>query len=256
MEHIIEKIKDADLVLVGIGEEFDLVDSIKKTPNYMEIAAKTERKWILPYVMKILLEEQKENSKEVYSYLENCLDRKKYFVVSTCLDGMLEDTNLKQERIVSPCGGYRKLQCGEACSTDLYELSEKVIKQVQKYILGACDEDEIEEPVCPQCGKPLIFNNIGAAEYVEAGYMEQWQTYTKWLQGTINRKVCVLELGVGIKYPTVIRWPFEKITFFNQKSEFYRVHSKLYQMTEEIKERGHGICQEPREFLKELSNGF
>ena len=55
-----------------------------------------------------------------------------------------------------------------------------------------------------------------------------------------------------MKYPTVIRWPFEKITFFNQKAELFRVHNRLYQISEEIKERGHGICQEPSDFLKEL----
>ena len=59
----------------------------------------------------------------------------------------------------------------------------------------------------------------------------------RYLQGTINKKVCLLEIGVGMKYPSVIRWPFEKITFYNQKSELFRVHSRLYQISEEIKDR-------------------
>ena len=101
-----------------------------------------------------------------------------------------------------------------------------------------------------------MFNNLNAENYLEEGYLDQWAVYKKWLQGTVNKKVCILELGVGMKYPTVIRWPFEKITFFNQKAELFRVHSRLYQMTEEIKERGFGICQSPQVFLKELSNEF
>ena len=86
--------------------------------------------------------------------------------------------------------------------------------------------------------------------------MDKWMTYKKWLQGTVNKKLCILELGVGMKYPTVIRWPFEKVAFFNQKSEFFRIHSKLYQMPEELGGRGTGIQQSPQKFLKELSNYF
>ena len=80
-----------------------------------------------------------------------------------------------------------------------------------------------------------------------------WQIYNKWLQGTINKKLCILELGVGMRFPTVIRWPFEKVTYFNQKATLFRVHSKLYQITEEIKDRSFGIESDPMEILKELS---
>ena len=95
----------------------------------------------------------------------------------------------------------------------------------------------------------MVYNNIKVQNYVEEGYLELWNRYKKWLQGTVNRKLCVLELGVGMKYPSVIRWPFEKIVFFNQKSSFFRVHSKLYQLTEEISERGYKIKEKPIDFL-------
>ena len=63
----------------------------------------------------------------------------------------------------------------------------------------------------------------------------------------------LLELGTGMKFPTVIRWPFEKITYFNNKSLLIRVHSRLFQTTEEIKDRSTGIEYNPVEFVKELS---
>ena len=56
-----------------------------------------------------------------------------------------------------------------------------------------------------------------------------------------------------MKFPTVIRWPFEKITYFNNKSLLIRVHSRLFQTTEEIKDRSTGIEYNPVEFVKELS---
>ena len=123
----------------------------------------------------------------------------------------------------------------------------------------ADDEEKISlyrRPVCPHCGRPLVFNNVDASKYIEDEYLGIWAVYRKWLQGTVNKAVCLLEIGVGMKYPTVIRWPFEKITYYNQKAELFRIHSRLYQVTEEISGRGHGICRRPEEFLKEMSEVF
>ena len=76
-----------------------------------------------------------------------------------------------------------------------------------------------------------------------------WDKYTKWLQGTLNRNVLILELGVGLKYPGVIRFPFEKAAYFNKKADFIRVHGRLYQMTEELGDKGISIAQNAVGFL-------
>ena len=79
--------------------------------------------------------------------------------------------------------------------------------------------------------------------------MPQWEKYTKWLQGTLNRNLCVLELGAGMQFPQIIRFPFEKVAYFNQKSRFFRIHSKLYQLTEELREKGVSIAENSVDFL-------
>jgi len=256
MEHITEQIKEADLVLVGIGEEMDLHKQIRTDERYLMAQEMEKDRWMLPFIEKILLREWEEKGREAYQNLAKCLHGKNYFVVSLCLDDAWKGTELNEERIVKPCGGYDKLQCSEKCSSDLYEVPDELLGQIQECLLTGGSRNEVQEPVCPACQKPLVFNNINAANYLEEGYMDKWLIYRKWLQGTVNKKVCILELGAGMKYPTVIRWPFEKIAFFNQKSQMFRVHSRLYQITEEIKERGYGIRQNPVDFLKELSNGF
>ena len=67
-------------------------------------------------------------------------------------------------------------------------------------------------------------------------------------------KACILELGAGMEYPSVIRFPFEKVAFFNQKSVFYRVHGKLPFLTEELSERGFSIKTDAITFLSEEGN--
>ena len=76
-----------------------------------------------------------------------------------------------------------------------------------------------------------------------------WDKYTKWLQGTLNRNVLILELGVGLKYPGVIRFPFEKAAYLNKKADIIRVHGRLYQMTEELGDKGISIAQNAVAFL-------
>ncbi len=214
MSLLIEKIKDAELVLVGIGEEYELsYEELKKDGEAAQIR------------------------KALYQKLAELLKEKNYFVISLCTDGYIRQCGLDDKRIAEPCGNYRYLQCSEKCTVDLYEA-------------------DSGRSVCPSCGKSLVFNRIAetGAKYVEEGYLGQWGIYTKWLQGTVNRKVCILEMGVGMQFPTVIRFPFEKIAFFNQKASFFRVHSRLYQVTEEIKEKSYAMQATLEEFLKELSD--
>ena len=255
-EHIINSIKEAQLVLIGIGEEFDLKKLIRQDKRYQEVIEGLANEWLIPFVEKAFLEKAGNEYLEAYKQLAHCLQDKNYFIVSLCQDGFIRLSGLDTVRMVEPCGTYDKLQCSEGCSRDLYNVPEELKEQVNLWLQGEISETEIERPVCLGCGKPLEFNLVETANYNEDGYLEKWQKYKLWLQGTVNKKLCVLELGVGMKYPTVIRWPFEKVVYFNQKAELFRVHSKLYQMTEEIKDKGFGICSKPVDFVKELYNKF
>lgn len=229
-----EFLKDADMVLVGIGETFqDKFEGVEvedeKNPTIFE---EFSRK-------KYLDSCSDDEVMQAYEKLEKLLEGKNYFVVTLCTDGKIFKTNIKPDRIVTPCGSYSFLQCEEVCSDDIYPL--------EKY------EELLEngkEPFCPKCGKKLVMNHIGIKKYSEEGYLKKWNLYIKWLQGSLNKKICVIELGVGMKYPTVIRWPFEKVTFINNKAKFVRVHEQLYQLTEDIKEKGSSIKENPVDFLR------
>ena len=228
-----EYIEDADLVLVGIGEKFQ--DKFEST----EVADEKNPTIFEEYSRKKYLDACDDDVVEAYRKLEKLIEGKNYFIVTLCNDDKIFKTNIKPERIVAPCGSYQLLQCEDVCTEDIYFIS---------------DYEEIltngEEPKCPHCGKNLIVNRLGCKKYSEEGYLKKWNLYTKWLQGTLNKKVCILELGVGMKYPTVIRWPFERVAFINEKAKFLRVHEFLYQLTEEIKEKGISLETNPIELLR------
>lgn len=251
-----EKIADAELVLIGIGEEFNEdFHKIGQYPHLMkeleEIDFTESMAWAVPFVEKAYLEEEKEaETVQAYRNLYELVKDKNYFIVTTCIDGHIENAGFDTGKIVEPCGNYARLQCSEKCSNELWD-SESWQSAIKKQLEQAETLKGIERPVCPHCGKPLVFNNIVNENYVEEGYLPQWEKYTKWLQGTVNKKLCILELGVGMQLPNIIRWPFEKVAFYNQKASFFRINEKLYQLTEKIGEKGISIEGNARDYLLE-----
>lgn len=258
-----DAVKEADLVLVGIGTEFaESFQEMFEQPFYKklidEAQSEDNAEQICQYLKYHYLRKN-ENSTIISAYnsLADILDGKNYFVVSLCTDDYIYKSKLDQKKIVTPCGGYRAFQCGKECVTDqeplFYDIN--VFDELFLSIESSRGElSNIDFPVCAECCRPLWFNQIGTPEYKEEGYLPQWEYYTKWLQGTLNKKLCILELGAGMQYPQIIRFPFEKVTFFNQKALLFRVHSKLYQMTEELKDKGFSIAENPIDFL--LKNSF
>lgn len=241
-EEILQKIAEADMVLVGIGEEFEDNRVLKNIEQYRSLREQQEKDcaWMIPATNRCLL---KQSDSKVYlalNRLAKLLEGKNYFVVSITTNEVTADSMIRQDRVVMPCGGSRNLQCVNGCEGGILENPK-------------FDEALIWEPVgkCPVCGERLIYNNIYSEKYDENGYLPRWNLYTKWLQGTLFRKICILELGVGMQCPSVIRFPFEKVGYFNQKADFVRVNEHLYQMTSELGERGISVAMNAIDWLLE-----
>lgn len=203
LEQIRQSIEQAQMVLVGIGTEFAVKEEAQEDPFFTELAKTAQTDPAAAALLAFHKSQKKaggckkEQVQKAYEVLADLLKDKNYFVISLCEDGLLEQSGLKKDRILTPA------------------------KE---------GEEETDGGVYPA---------------------DSWETYTKWLQGTLNRNLVILELGVGMEMPQLIRFPFEKVAYFNQKSCLYRVHSHLYQMTEEIKERGYSVPVHPVTLLLE-----
>lgn len=251
-EELIGKVKDAECVLIGIGEEFNeeftqigLHADLVKLLN--QIDGKEELDWIIPFLEKKYLEEEAYSENlSAYQKLYDLVKDKNYFIVSTCIDGMIEKVGFDKEKIVQPCGNYHFLQCSRKCDHSLYE-----VETYLETVISNMKQEKYDVPVCPNCGAPLVFNQVTQGNYVEEGYLPQWEKYTKWLSATLNRKLCILELGVGMDFPTVIRSPFEKVGFFNMKASFFRINENHSEIPEDMGEKGISIQMNAKLFLNE-----
>lgn len=259
---ILDKIGHSDKILVGLGEEFDDIRSLRQVPEYEKgsgILKNAGYDWLIPAWNEFW--RQRQGDSHIVSALEKLavlLEGKDIFVVSTSINGRIAESGL---RTVMPCGSLEKKQCAEGCVGTLQDITEKDhLRLWQGFELLAdksstCDGD-VQKLFglgkCPECGKSLVLNTVYTKNYNENGYLEQWNQYTTWLQGTLHHSLLVLELGVGMQFPSVIRWPFEKAAFFNHKAFFGRVNEKLYQLTEELSGKGCGISINAIDWLNQL----
>lgn len=255
MQEIREKVREAEFVLVGLGEGFQYDwSALQSDARYREIEAEVgedeNHRWIVPFLQKMALRQgMEERWKKAYQALAALLAGKNYFVLSLCMDDYLYGTGLDEGRLATPCGGFRRMQCDDNCAGDLMDMPEAVYEAALQYYRGELPFERLEEPRCAKCGGKLRFNQLGVSRYAQEGYLEQWSRYTRWLQGTVNRKLCMLELGAGMAYPGIVRFPFEKMARYNKKAFLCRIHPLLSQLGEEIAGQGRGIAENPVDFL-------
>lgn len=202
---VMEKIKEAQKVLIGIGKEWALRDD-EKDIRFCHLTDPSQA-----------------DLKAAYEALYDLIKEKDYYIVTTLTDGAVYEMPFDKNRIVAPCGNIHWRQCSKACTKDIWE------------------ESEVPDDVCPHCKAPLTGNTIKAETYIEEGYLPRWKDYMKWQTGTINRSLVILELGEGFATPTVMRWPFEKIIYFNRKSRLYRINESFYQLPKEAEECGVSV---------------
>ena len=261
-EQLNQAVIDADLVLVGLGEEWvldeeDILKDLSGKNNVlyeMFLYAKKDerfRKLCSFFIAYYYDEYIPDILKNAYKNLLKILEGKNYFIVSLTVDSYLKKMGFKEGRYVNPCGTYEKMQCEEGCDKKLVS-SYGLVNEIKTMLNSAdCMGQGIEKLLeqclelvsryqCESCAADLNFNLLDTKKYLEEGYLEQWQIYMKWLQGTLNKNLCVIEAGVGMKLPSVIRWPFEKTVFYNQKANMFRIHEKFYQVNEEVAERAYG----------------
>ena len=170
----------------------------------------------------------------LYEKIDRLIKEKDYFIITTVTDGEILKSPLEPGRVTAPCGNVTWRQCSKSCTRNIWE------------------PGEVADDICPYCKAPMTGNTIEAENYIEEGYLPQWNAYTGWLAGTLNKNLVILELGVGFETPTVIRWPFEKTVSVNRKSRMYRIHGTFAQLPEEIKERAEGISENSAEFFRYL----
>ena len=180
MSDFLNQLENADLVLVGLGEEFDgtFGSGHKEYETIKEQLSNMERFDLIPLAMELYRKEQNQVIKNALQKLKELLDQKNYFIVSTSLNPLLSDIDWREGRIVKPCGDLKLLQCSKGCEEVLQEADTEIINSIKKNwdeTTDACKNAERLVEItqnllgkCSNCGSSMIFNTIYADKYNEA----------------------------------------------------------------------------------------
>ncbi|WP_167954696.1 hypothetical protein [Anaerosporobacter faecicola] len=268
IELIKEKLQEADYVLVGCG--FDLEKNLTNLEEqYYEpvskmgitsketLAEKVQEKEAVEWIDAILKSwYQKNHTLPVYQQLYETIKEKNYFILSMNTSQYLLQAGFDEKKIVMPCGNEGLFQCSKSCTHKIEENESYVadfVKRLPEILPELQMGRSIQEymPLCETCKERLTFNVRSQVEtYVEEGYLPQWQAYMQWIARTLNRKLVLLELDVNFTLPSLIRWPFEKNAYINNKALLVRVNKTFPQLSEEIHGKGVPVPMSAEEFLE------
>ncbi|WP_458405653.1 SIR2 family NAD-dependent protein deacylase [Methanobrevibacter sp.] len=159
---------------------------------------------------------------KVYQKLRKLVENKEYFVITTNVESQFWINGFEDERIFATQGDYGLLQCGKACHDKLYPNENQVYEWLENTNDFKIDSELI--PYCPVCGEEMDLNLRKDNYFVEDKKWHQMnRNYYNFLKN-IDGKFVFLEIGVGFNTPTIIRYPFEQMTYNNEDATLIRLN--------------------------------
>jgi O-acetyl-ADP-ribose deacetylase (regulator of RNase III)/NAD-dependent SIR2 family protein deacetylase len=152
--------------------------------------------------------------------LASNFDKEKYFVRTSNADGLFAANGFPPDRIATPQGQYKYVQCFAKCRPDavfpMAEYLENALPFIDPETQSLTDPSLI--PHCRFCGTELTLCVRGGSYFNEAPFCKQEEAFDDFLEEIEHKNihggeptVVVLELGVGLNTPSVLRWPNEEL---------------------------------------------
>lgn len=159
----------------------------------------------------------------LYKEILELVKNKKYFVITTNVDDQFYKAGFDKDRIFATQGSYAYIQCSCACHDKIYNATDMVKEMVEN--IKDCKTPSELVPKCPVCGENMEVNLRKDAYFVQDdNWYRQDEKYGKFLDNTKDKKVLLLELGVGFNTPGIIRHPFEQMVYNNDKWNLVRIN--------------------------------
>ena len=176
----------------------------------------------------------------LYTELYDIVKNKEYFVLTTNVDHQFYKAGFDEKRIFATQGDYGKIQCQKACHPKTYDAKD-LFRKMDKARRNCLIPSEFV-PKCPVCGGNMAMNLRCDNFFVEdEAWHEAADRYAGFLEQNKDKKVVLLELGVGFNTPIIIRFPFEKMVRENSSYSLIRLNMDEAVVPESFGERAIGI---------------
>ncbi|KAK6202754.1 uncharacterized protein RJT21DRAFT_125282 [Scheffersomyces amazonensis] len=138
-----------------------------------------------------------------------------YFVATTNADGFFFKNDFDLHKVFNPQGSYDWIQCSNKCTPDSYTRFGPIVEKVKPFIDPKTNllPDESYIPHCDRCGAEMILCLRGGNYFNDKPFTAGKLGYKSFLNKIIkeNAQATIIELGVGLNTPSVLRWPNEEL---------------------------------------------
>ena len=115
-------------------------------------------------------------------------------------------------------GDFSYCQCSQPCLDDIWENSE-LVKKLTGYLVGVRLPEEAV-PRCLDCGRvlvPWVRDDTFLEGTLWQDNLHRYHRFLRrWIMDQTDKKVLLLELGVGEMTPSIIKLPFWELTAKNE----------------------------------------
>ncbi|MBO5076401.1 MAG: Sir2 silent information regulator family NAD-dependent deacetylase [Clostridia bacterium] len=199
----------------------------------------------------ILINRYMDAPKPVYNELLALVKDKDYFVITTNVDHCFQKAGFDKKRLFYTQGDYGLFQCTGPCCNETFDNREMIVRMVEGQKDGKVPPELF--PKCPNCGRPLTLNLRSDDSFIEDyGWVEAAQRYDQFLREHEGNRVLFLELGVGFNTPSIIKYPFWRMTLNNPNATYACVNYGESFTLEEIADRSVCIDGDIGETIRQL----
>ena len=175
----------------------------------------------------------------VYDTLLSLVQGQDYFVLTTNVDHQFQLAGFDKHRLFYTQGDYGLWQCSKPCCQVTYD-NESAVRQMTAEQREMRIPSELV-PRCPRCGRPMTMNlRVDDTFVQDEGWYAAASRYADFLRRHHGQRVLFWELGVGGNTPSIIKYPFWRMTGENPKAAYACINLGSASAPPAI--RGQAVC--------------
>ena len=183
-----------------------------------------------------------------YHDLARLLDGRNFHVLTTNQDTLFERV-FPPEKISAIQGDWRYFQCRRRCHDELYYNKDQIDTLFESIEGTAIPGDLV--PHCPQCGGPME-PWVRGYDFLEGKkYREEHHKVQMFLNENKEKRLLLLELGVGRMTPMFIQQPFWNITYRLPDAFYININPNDAIMPPQLEGKGALIHEDIAQVLRD-----
>ena len=189
----------------------------------------------------------------VYRDLLELVGKKDYFVLTTNVDHCFQKAGFEKSQLFYTQGDYGLFQCSRPCHQKTYDNEEAVRRMVAEQQDMRIPTELV--PRCPVCGRPMAMNlRVDGTFVQDEGWYAAAERHEDFLRRHRGLRVLFLELGVGGNTPSIIKYPFWRMTLEDRRATYACINRAEAYAPGELGDRALCIRGDIGEVLAQLGS--